>query len=654
MAAILAGRISASTALRLVASAVSSSTRNASTVVAAAATTAAAPAAAIEASLSSASSTILNRTPLALCLIQIRNFRAKSNASPSAEPPAKPSPSSTTTSRPPSSPSPPKPTNSSSTADSSRSSNTSSSKSSSADGDNLKASEGMDLFSRALAAQRARQEQASKAAAGAGAAGSAGAAASTGSATGSGATNASASASSASSTSENIFRGPAEEEQPLSPEEEERLRRLRDRADAEEDKVVAKRGRLLLGISGVALLLAYTYMGLPGKDQKIGGLGDHHKRVMAGLTGGYKVHISASLARSVGLTNFHSIVKEITAPVGTKLLPDPLPPGYQPRNTLFIELNDTLVHMTWDKSLGWRAALRPGAKKFLAYLSRHYEIVVFTNSHNYLAAPVLEAIDPFSYYKRYALYRDSTRLINGKNVKDLSITNRDLENSIIVDTDPSSYQLQPENGIPIKPWKLEKYDDELARMTVFLEEMALMREARNVPDIRKLVAEARKFNEKDLVDGWQQYKAKLKEVYNIKSGKNNEDPAFSEGIPVASKSSTSGKTFASLVSAAANNAAGALFGRGLKSVVSNPHGPVDPLDVVGVIEYYAKLDKEMFEKEYQQKMAEIEELKKLQEEDIARQMQELKDKKLTLKDYIASGGVPPGQAPPPHGAPGSV
>ncbi|KAJ3213891.1 mitochondrial inner membrane protein required for protein import [Dinochytrium kinnereticum] len=532
---------------------------------------------------------------------QIRQFRVKSSNTSS-------DPSSSTFSSPDSSSS-----SSSSSTSSSSSSSRSRNPADEQSTDDAKVSDGMDLFSRALAAQRARQaaefekagqrpdsaEEGAKAAA------------------------SEAAAAGGSSDPYASFKGPQEDgsEQPLSPEEEERLRRLRDRAEAEEAKVVAKRGRWLLGVAGGVLMAVYAWMGTPKGDEPYGGIGDHHRRVMKGLTGGYK---------------------EVTGPTSTKLLPDPLPEGWQQRNTLFIELNDTLVHMTWDKSLGWRAALRPGAKKFLAYLSKYYEIVIFTNSHNYLAAPVLEALDPFSYYKRYSLYKDSTRLVNGKNVKDLSITNRDLSNCIIVDPDSASYQLQPENGVPIKPWRLEKGDKELARLTTFLEEVALMREVLGHPDIRVIMGEARKLDTEDVVNGWEIYKSKLRQAFQIKYGKQSE--SVNPGSKTNPLSDLVSSTF------------GALFGRGLKSVVANPTGPggVDPNDIVGLLQLYARMEREAFEKEYVEKMNEMEELKKLQEQDIARQVQEMKDKKLTLKDYMAGGGVMPGgQQPQPGTAPAS-
>jgi TFIIF-interacting CTD phosphatase-like protein len=53
----------------------------------------------------------------------------------------------------------------------------------------------------------------------------------------------------------------------------------------------------------------------------------------------------------------------------------------------------------------------------------------------------------------HAWIRESTTFMNGMYVKDLSKLNRDLAHVIIIDDNPDSFQLQPENGIHIKPFK---------------------------------------------------------------------------------------------------------------------------------------------------------------------------------------------------------
>jgi import inner membrane translocase subunit TIM50 len=69
----------------------------------------------------------------------------------------------------------------------------------------------------------------------------------------------------------------------------------------------------------------------------------------------------------------------------------------------------------------------------------------------------------------YRLFREATHYINGTFVKDLSHLNRDLSKVIIMDSNPDAFQLQPENGIALKPWKGEAKDQGLLEYIPFLE-----------------------------------------------------------------------------------------------------------------------------------------------------------------------------------------
>ena len=78
-----------------------------------------------------------------------------------------------------------------------------------------------------------------------------------------------------------------------------------------------------------------------------------------------------------------SFLGGFTEPTREKLLPDfpPLPPGHTALRTLVVDLEDTLVHLEWDRKFGWRTAKRPGVDEFLMRMCRSYEIVVFTSGH---------------------------------------------------------------------------------------------------------------------------------------------------------------------------------------------------------------------------------------------------------------------------------
>ena len=142
-------------------------------------------------------------------------------------------------------------------------------------------------------------------------------------------------------------------------------------------------------------------------------------------------------------------------------------------HTLVLDLEQTLVGSTWDRKYGWRHAKRPGVDKFLRDLAQYYEIVLYSPSHEGLAAPVVDALDKEGCIM-HRLYREATHFHNGVHVKDLKRLNRDLNRMIVLDDDPSEVQFNPENLIRVKPYTdpADRNDTTLARITPFLIEIA--------------------------------------------------------------------------------------------------------------------------------------------------------------------------------------
>ncbi|RUS16868.1 HAD-like domain-containing protein [Endogone sp. FLAS-F59071] len=184
----------------------------------------------------------------------------------------------------------------------------------------------------------------------------------------------------------------------------------------------------------------------------------------------------------------------LTNPMWDKILPPPLPEPYQRPFTLVINLDETLIYSTWDKEHGWRHAKRPGVDYFLAYLSQFYELVIFTSQSFMNAGPIVDKLDPYQYVM-YRVYREACRQVDGKLVKDLSHLNRDLARVIIMDSNPDAYALQPENAVPLKPWKGEPEDKGLLEYVPFLEAIALT----NVEDVRPVL---KSFSDTDIPKEW--------------------------------------------------------------------------------------------------------------------------------------------------------
>lgn len=180
------------------------------------------------------------------------------------------------------------------------------------------------------------------------------------------------------------------------------------------------------------------------------------------------------------LTEEH--VRGFTEPTSDKLLPD-LHPLEQHVFTLVLDLNETLIHSDWKRERGWRTFKRPGVDDFLEHLAQFYEIVVYSDQLNMFVDPVVERLDP-KHCIRYRLNRGATRYQDGKHYRDLSKLNRDPAKILYVSGHALESTLQPENSVPIKPWKLEEDDTALLDLIPFLEYVARHRPA----DIRPVLA----------------------------------------------------------------------------------------------------------------------------------------------------------------------
>lgn len=126
---------------------------------------------------------------------------------------------------------------------------------------------------------------------------------------------------------------------------------------------------------------------------------------------------------------------------------------------LFWQIED-VVHFVY-------VAKRPGVDRFLVEMAKYYEIVIYTASLNKYADPLLDLLDP-NRVIRARLFRESCVFYEGNYVKDLSVLDRDLAHSIIVDNSPSSYIFHPENAIDCSSFIDDPMDMELDQIGNFL------------------------------------------------------------------------------------------------------------------------------------------------------------------------------------------
>lgn len=152
------------------------------------------------------------------------------------------------------------------------------------------------------------------------------------------------------------------------------------------------------------------------------------------------------------------------------------------KKCLVLDLDETLVHSSFRAVPGADfvipvqiedvvhfvyVAKRPGVDEFLTEMAKHYEIVIYTASLNKYADPLLDLLDPNNVI-RSRLFRESCVYYEGNYVKDLSLLDRDLSQSIIVDNSPSSYIFHPENAIDCSSFIDDPNDRELDQIAAFL------------------------------------------------------------------------------------------------------------------------------------------------------------------------------------------
>ena len=152
------------------------------------------------------------------------------------------------------------------------------------------------------------------------------------------------------------------------------------------------------------------------------------------------------------------------------------------KKCLVLDLDETLVHSSFRAVPGADFVIpvqiedvvhfvyvmkRPGVDEFLVEMAKHYEVVVYTASLNKYADPLLDLLDPHKTI-RTRLFRESCVYYEGNYVKDLSLLDRDLTQSIIIDNSPSSYIFHPENAIDCTSFIDDPKDRELDQIGAFL------------------------------------------------------------------------------------------------------------------------------------------------------------------------------------------
>lgn len=189
--------------------------------------------------------------------------------------------------------------------------------------------------------------------------------------------------------------------------------------------------------------------------------------------------------------------KQIGAPGSTielrKSILPPRSPDDLTKKCLVLDLDETLVHSSFrptsnpdliipvnidDTVYQVYVCKRPGAEEFLVKMSKIYEIVVYTASLSKYADPLLDKLDAEGVI-RYRLYREHCVQYEGNYVKDLSLLDRNISQTIIVDNSPMAYIFHPRNAIGCSSFIDDPDDRELESISSFLTKIQDVKDVRD-------------------------------------------------------------------------------------------------------------------------------------------------------------------------------
>jgi RNA polymerase II subunit A small phosphatase-like protein len=153
--------------------------------------------------------------------------------------------------------------------------------------------------------------------------------------------------------------------------------------------------------------------------------------------------------------------------------------GGPKKNILVLDLDETLVHSEIGPDSSVRVAFRPHVAPFLRSVTHSFgEVVAFTAGAESYADGVFDTLSEMSFgsvqeakkqglFKR-RLFRDSCTTVRGPGtlvtIKDLRLVSKDMARVVLLDNTPSTYTMQPENGIPIASFWGGDDDDALLEM----------------------------------------------------------------------------------------------------------------------------------------------------------------------------------------------
>lgn len=147
---------------------------------------------------------------------------------------------------------------------------------------------------------------------------------------------------------------------------------------------------------------------------------------------------------------------------------------------LILDLDETLIHS--DLNLKWSVHdlyitcqdqsiipvnLRPYLFEFLDFCNEHFEMIIFTASCSDYANPIIDHIEKDKSYFKYRFYREHCLNYGNLFLKDLSIFDKPLSKTVIVDNNILSFSHYLANGVLVSSFTNESDDMDLCSLVEY-------------------------------------------------------------------------------------------------------------------------------------------------------------------------------------------
>mmetsp|Transcript_47587 Transcript_47587/g.101838 ORF Transcript_47587/g.101838 Transcript_47587/m.101838 type:complete len:351 (+) Transcript_47587:105-1157(+) len=137
--------------------------------------------------------------------------------------------------------------------------------------------------------------------------------------------------------------------------------------------------------------------------------------------------------------------------------------------TLVLDVDKVVAYLEHDSRHGWHVIKRPYADQFFREIAHYYEIVLFSDDVFPVATDIAYK---WNIPVTGVLHRDFCKKKRNHYVKDISKLGRNMDRVLILDHEEEAFQLNPENGILIRPFTGDPNDSELADLLEFLKAAA--------------------------------------------------------------------------------------------------------------------------------------------------------------------------------------